>query len=104
MLYTIVVMAAPLHARAFWIRSPGEGEIRAETLSAPKAGEVCVETLFTAISRGTESLVLNGRVPESEHERMRAPHQAGSFRFPIKYGYLNVGRVVDEGRVVFCLY
>jgi threonine dehydrogenase-like Zn-dependent dehydrogenase len=38
---------------------------------------------------------------------MRAPHQAGDFPFPVKYGYASVGRVIDgehAGRDVFCLY
>src|SRR5262249_49327549 len=58
---------------------------------------------------GTESLVFQGRVPVSEYERMRCPHQAGQFPGPIKYGYSNVGIVVEgaealRGRQVFCLY
>jgi 2-desacetyl-2-hydroxyethyl bacteriochlorophyllide A dehydrogenase len=98
-----------LAARAFWTIGKGVGEIREESIAPPGPGEVLVETLHSAISRGTEWLVLHGRVPESEHERMRAPHQAGAFPFPVKYGYLNVGRVAEgpsdlEGRVVFCLY
>jgi len=93
--------------RAFWITGPGAGELRDEPLPRPGPGDVVVETLYSGISRGTESLVLHGRVPESEHERMRAPHQAGSFPFPVKYGYLSVGRVVDgalAGQTVFCLH
>ena len=102
-------MAASLRARAFWTTSPGVGEIREESLASPGDGEVLVETLYSAISRGTESLVLAGRVPPSEHERMRAPHQGGQFPFPVKYGYLNVGRVVAgaaelAGQIIFCLY
>ena len=96
-----------VRARAFWSTSPGVGEIREESLAAPRDGEVLVETLFSGISRGTESLVLAGRVPPSEHERMRAPHQGGRFPFPVKYGYLNVGRVVEgalAGQTIFCLY
>ena len=68
-----------------------------------------VRTLFSGISRGTESLVFAGQVPESEYERMRAPHQSGQFPFPVKYGYAAVG-VVEEGperligRTVFCLH
>ncbi|MFI5309173.1 MAG: zinc-binding alcohol dehydrogenase [Polyangiales bacterium] len=85
------------------------GELRAEQLPVPEAGQALVETLHTAVSRGTELLVHRGLVPESERERMAAPHQAGSFPWPVKYGYSNVGRVVagpDElrGREVFCLY
>jgi len=96
-------------ARAFWTVAPGVGEIREEALPTPRSGEVLVETLFSGISRGTESLVFQGRVPSSEHERMRAPHQAGSFPFPVKYGYLNVGQVIEGpaplvGRAVFCLH
>lgn len=98
-----------LAARAFWTVDKGVGEIRDESIAPPGPGEVLVETVCTAVSRGTESLVFHGRVPESERERMRAPHQAGAFPFPVKYGYLNVGRVVEgpselRGRAVFCLY
>jgi len=96
-------------ARAFWIAESGRGEIRTEALRAPAAGEALVRTLFTGVSRGTEALVFNGRVPHSEHTRMRAPFQAGDFPAPVKYGYCNVGFVEQGpaelvGRRVFCLY
>jgi threonine dehydrogenase-like Zn-dependent dehydrogenase len=84
-------------AVAFWATGVGIGELRAETVAAPTDGEVRVRTLWTGVSRGTEARVLRGEVPESEHERMRAPFQAGAFPFPVKYGYLNVG-VVEHGR------
>jgi 2-desacetyl-2-hydroxyethyl bacteriochlorophyllide A dehydrogenase len=96
-------------ARAFWIAEPGRGEIRAETLPAPSAVDVVISTLFSGISRGTEALVYQGRVPVSEYERMRAPFQAGAFPAPIKYGYASVG-LVERGprylqdRHVFVLY
>ena len=94
-------------ARAFWIVGPGRGELRDEALPARGDGDVLVATRYSGISRGTESLVLAGRVPPSEHQRMRAPHQAGDFPFPVKYGYASVGRVLEgehAGRDVFCLY
>jgi threonine dehydrogenase-like Zn-dependent dehydrogenase len=96
-------------ARAFWVAEPGRGEIRAEVLPPPAAGETVVRTLFSGISRGTEALVFTGKVPRSEHDRMRAPFQAGEFPAPVKYGYCNVG-VVEQGpaelmgRHVFCLF
>jgi len=98
-----------LCARAFWVTRPGSGEVREQTLAAPAAGEALVQTLFSAVSRGTEALVFQGRVPASEVERMRCPHQEGSFPGPVKYGYANVGRVLEGsselcGRSVFCLY
>jgi Zn-dependent alcohol dehydrogenase len=96
-------------ARAFWIVAPGRGEIRRETLPAPAADEVVVRALFSGVSRGTEALVYQGRVPVSEHERMRAPFQAGDFPAPVKYGYSSVGTIERgpsqlEGRTVFTLF
>ena len=81
-----------LEARAFWIAEAGRGEIRAQQLPPPSPDEVVVRALYSGISRGTESLVFLGRVPASEHHRMRAPFQEGEFPAPIKYGYSNVGR------------
>lgn len=96
-------------ARAFWTVAPGRGELRDETLAAPGPDDVVVETLYSGISRGTESTVFHGRVPPEEYQRMRAPFQTGDFPGPLKYGYANVGRVVHGpdglvGRVVFALF
>jgi hypothetical protein len=96
-------------ARALWYVSAGTAEIRDERLGPPAQGSVRVRALHGAISRGTESLVAAGRVPPSEHRRMRAPFMAGEFPFPVKYGYATVGRVEAgppalAGRAVFTLY
>jgi 2-desacetyl-2-hydroxyethyl bacteriochlorophyllide A dehydrogenase len=92
---------------ALWFDAPRRCAVKQETI-APE-GEVLVRTLFSGISRGTESLVFGGKVPESEYERMRAPHQAGEFPFPVKYGYAAVGLVEEGperlvGHTVFCLH
>jgi len=97
------------NARAFWIAEAGRGEFRHERLPEPGAGDVVVRTLFSAISRGTESLVFEGRVPPGEYQRMRAPFQAGEFPAPVKYGYISVGLVETgpeslTGRAVYCMY
>jgi threonine dehydrogenase-like Zn-dependent dehydrogenase len=96
-------------ARAFWLAAPGEGEIRPVTVGDPGPGEVLVRTLHSGVSRGTETLVFRGGVPDSQHEAMRAPFQEGDFPAPVKYGYLNVGRVEQGppellGRTVFSLF
>lgn len=96
-------------AEAYWVIGEGRGEIRREILPVAGHGQALVQTLHSGISRGTELLVLRGGVPASEHARMRAPHQQGEFPFPVKYGYSNVGRVLEGpaallGREVFCLY
>ncbi len=96
-------------AHAFWLRSPGRGEIRPVVLPEPGSGDVMVRTLRSGVSRGTETLVFRGGVPESQYAAMRAPFQEGDFPGPVKYGYLNVGAVEHgppelRGRTVFCLY
>jgi threonine dehydrogenase-like Zn-dependent dehydrogenase len=99
----------PGEARAFWLREPGVGEIRAVPLPSPGRDDVVVRTLRSGISRGTEALVFRGGVPASQYTAMCAPFQEGEFPGPVKYGYLNVG-VVEHGppslagRTVFCLY
>lgn len=96
-------------AEAFWLRTPGAGEIRTVSFQHYVPEDVLVHTLYSGISRGTETLVFTGGVPASQYDIMRAPFQEGDFPGPVKYGYLNVG-IVEEGppellgRTVFCLY
>jgi threonine dehydrogenase-like Zn-dependent dehydrogenase len=97
------------NARAYWVVAPGHGQICDIELPERAASEVVVQTLYSGISRGTETLVFRGGVPADQYETMRAPFQQGNFPGPVKYGYLNVGQVVDgdtrlRGRTVFCLY
>ncbi|MFF1608928.1 zinc-binding alcohol dehydrogenase [Amycolatopsis sp. NPDC058278] len=95
--------------QAFWVQSPGSGQLREERLPTPGPDDVLVRTLCSGVSRGTETLVFRGGVPASQHDVMRAPFQEGEFPGPVKYGYLNVGVVEQgpahlEGKTVFCLY
>lgn len=102
-------MASQQTAEALWYVAPGRAEIRTEPVPAPGPDQVRVRALYGAVSRGTERLVFAGRVPESEHARMRSPFMAGAFPFPVKYGYTTVGRVEEGpgelvGRCVFALH
>lgn len=72
-------------------------------------GELLIQARTSAISRGTETLVFRGQVPQSEWQRMRCPFQEGGFPAPVKYGYAVAGIVVDGpaefcGRRIFCLH
>ncbi len=96
-------------AEACWLVEPGRAEIRSQELPPLPPGQALVHTLYSGISRGTESLVYAGKVPASEYVRMRAPFQEGAFPGPVKYGYINVGIVVEGpdalvGSHTFCLY
>lgn len=96
-------------ARALWYAKPRRIELRAQPLPPVGPSEARVRTLYSAISRGTERLVFEGAVSETEWQRMRAPAQEGNFPFPVKYGYCATG-VVEEGpdallgRTVFALH
>ncbi|MHA7984370.1 zinc-dependent alcohol dehydrogenase [Rathayibacter sp. CAU 1779] len=96
-------------AIALWTTGPGVAELRHEPQRRAGEGEASVRTLWTGVSRGTETIIARGEVPQSEWERMRSPFQEGDFPFPVKYGYLNVGVVDDgpsewRGRTVFSLH
>ena len=96
-------------AHAFWLRSPGCGDIRPAALPDPGPNDVLVRTMYSGVSRGTETLVFRGAVPLDQYGAMRAPFQEGDFPSPVKYGYLSVGTVEKgptelRGRTVFCLY
>jgi hypothetical protein len=95
--------------QALWYVGAGRAELRPESVAAPAPAQVQVRALFGAISRGTERLVFEGRVPPSQYQRMRGPNMAGAFPYPAKYGYATVGRVERgppelQDRIVFALH
>ena len=69
-----------------------------------------MRTVASGLSHGTEMLVYRGQVPVAL--ALDLPTLAGSFAFPIKYGYAAVGRVIESGpgvalapgTLVFCLH
>lgn len=90
-----------LAARALWLTAPRRAELRDEAVPPPAVGEVRVRALASGISQGTELLVYRGQVPPDLP--LDLPTLAGSFAFPIKYGYASVGRVLDVGPGVTAL-
>lgn len=92
-------------AMALWLTGQDRSDLRPFAVMAG-TGDVIVETLYSGISRGTERLVAQGRVPPDEAERMRAPLMQGAFPFPVAYGYCAVGRIAGgprDGETVFAL-
>ncbi|HYV07303.1 MAG TPA: zinc-binding alcohol dehydrogenase, partial [Blastocatellia bacterium] len=84
-------------AVSIWFSAPRTVELRTENARMPAAREVRVEALYSGISHGSEMMVYRGEVPpELELDSSLATLQ-GSFNFPVKYGYANVGRVLDIG-------
>ncbi len=104
-----------MKATAYWVLPGERGRLESEDLptwgevSRAEGRSVLVETHFSGISPGTETLVHRGGVPAIEHERMRAPFQTGPFSGPLKYGYSSAGVIIagaeeEVGRRVFVLH
>lgn len=71
--------------------------LRDEEILPPRPGEVLVQSIASAISPGTELLILRGDAPANLSADSSIKALKGKLAFPIKYGYTCVGRVVDVG-------
>ncbi len=90
---------------ALWYVAPQRAEVRATALARSGADDLALEAEVSLISRGTERLVFEGKIPADEQDRMRAPYQEGAFPFPVKYGYAMVARDANAPvQRYFCLY
>lgn len=83
----------------YWTEAARRGawrEVPTPHVDPDAAAQLRIRTTASAVSKGTETLVHTGRIPDRVTALMRAPHQIGDFPFPVSYGYLSVG-IVDEG-------
>ena len=87
--------AERLTTSSLWFPRAREVELRAEKVGAPGSGEVRVHAIASGLSHGTEMLVFRGEAPADL--ALDLPTLAGSYAFPIKFGYASVGRVVESG-------
>ena len=90
--------------KTLYFTAPRQVEIREEPLPAPKAEEVLVETICSAISAGTEMLVYQGRFPRDLETDPVISSLRGGFRYPLAYGYACVGVVREMGHEVDSLW
>ena len=59
-----------MQAKALWYVGPGKAELRDEPVAAADGdGQVRVRALFGALSRGTERLVVHGRLHRGDAAR-----------------------------------
>lgn len=96
-----------------WFTGPGSIELRQGPVPAPAANEVLVRARFSAISAGTELLILHGLFPPGLAKDETIPALAGKLAYPLQYGYSVVGEVIALGsgvdpawlgRRVFCFH
>lgn len=79
---------------------PGRVVVEAGPVPQPKADQVLVRTRYSAISPGTEMLVYRGQWPRGVTVDATVEALAGSFAYPLAYGYCAVGRVIATGKEV----
>ena len=88
--------ATAQRADALWLTGVRSVEVRSETLADTlPADAVRVRALASGISQGTELLAWRGEI--APDLPLDLPTFVGSFAFPLKYGYANVGRVEAVG-------
>ena len=83
--------------KTLYFIAPRQVEIREESLPAPGADDVLVETVCSAISAGTEMMIYQGRFPRDlEADSVISGLRAG-FKYPLAYGYSCIGVVRETG-------
>ena len=98
-----------MNSQSFWLIKKNKPKILTNYIEYKQNNKsVLVRTLYSGISKGTEKLVANGNVDKSQFSIMKCPFQEGNFNFPIKYGYINVGKIIDGpssilGKTIFSL-
>jgi 2-desacetyl-2-hydroxyethyl bacteriochlorophyllide A dehydrogenase len=80
---------------AVWFRAAGVAEIRTDPPQPLGPTDVRVRAIVSGLSAGSELLVYRGLAPSDLAPDL--PTVEGDFRFPIKFGYANVGTVVEVG-------
>ena len=98
-----------INTQSFWIKKKNDSYIKNHNIDLPNGKELLIKTVYSGISYGTEKIVYAGSVPKSQKELMRCPYQEGSFGSDVKYGYMNIGMVMDgspdfKGKYVYTLF
>ena len=98
-----------INTQSFWIKKKNDSYIRNHSINISNKSELLIQTIYSGISYGTEKIVYTGAVPDSQKELMRCPYQEGNFGSDVKYGYMNIGKVIDgtsnfKGKYVYTLF
>ena len=81
---------------SLWINKKKQPKIFEKSIKYKKNNKtVLVKTIYSGISKGTEKLVLLKLISKDQFDLMKAPFQEGTFNLPIKYGYINIGKIID---------
>lgn len=90
----------PINRQSLYFSGPGEVEIRQEPIPDLMPGQVLVQTILSAISPGSESLIYLDKFPKDLPLDESISVLSSRFAYPLKYGYSAVGKVIELGRDV----
>jgi 2-desacetyl-2-hydroxyethyl bacteriochlorophyllide A dehydrogenase len=99
-----------VNTQAIEFHAPGKVRVVEIEVPDPGPGDVVVETSFSGISSGTETLAFRGKIDPDVVLDESIGSLQGTFDFPFRYGYSCVGVVregtddLEPGRLVFCMH
>jgi 2-desacetyl-2-hydroxyethyl bacteriochlorophyllide A dehydrogenase len=89
-----------VNRQAVYFTGPRRSEVKEEPVPELRAGMVLIQSVCSAISPGTELMIYRGDAPDDLPADERIGALSGGLRFPLKYGYATVGKVVSLGEGV----
>jgi 2-desacetyl-2-hydroxyethyl bacteriochlorophyllide A dehydrogenase len=88
---------ANMNRKSLYYLNPFKIGIKTEKVAEPAADEVLVESLYSAISAGTEMLFYRGNHPPRLELDTHIHSLKQKIQYPFKYGYAIVGRIIKTG-------
>lgn len=86
-----------MKTQALWFEEQEKIELREETIAPPKAGQVAIQTEYSAISAGSELLFFRNLLPKDVAADISIPSLTGKLSYPLRYGYSLTGRIIQVG-------
>jgi hypothetical protein len=87
-------MPNKLQARALWITKPHHSELKPAEVRPCGPNDITVKAIASGISHGTEMVLYRGQGPAGQ--KLTPITSEGSWTLPAKFGYQNVGRVIES--------
>lgn len=86
-----------MKSNALFFIEPHKVDIQTLDLETLQDGELLIRSRISAISTGTELLLYRGQTPRDMVTDSLIPSLSGELKYPLQYGYSNVGQVEDIG-------
>jgi 2-desacetyl-2-hydroxyethyl bacteriochlorophyllide A dehydrogenase len=87
-----------MKAQLLIFSAPRQVVVHEQLLPKLEDDQVLVQSIFSAISPGTELLIYRGKFPKGLTNRV--DHHSSNFKYPFTYGYACVGRILELGQQV----